>query len=92
MSASPEDATAAEPPFDPNAKIDDFDWGKLESNFDKEMDKCVKEEVKLYEELSSLMSVSKDGLLYYITNSHLQYFDIWSKSMHSYESERAAKR
>jgi hypothetical protein len=62
MSGNPEDIPAGKPPFDPRAKIEDFDWEKLENNFNKEMDKCEKEEAKLYEELSSLMSVSKHDL------------------------------
>ena len=64
MSTSPENGIQVPgtpnkrvPTFDAKEKIEDFDWQDLEMNFNKDMDRCNKEEKKLYEELNSLMSV-----------------------------------
>jgi hypothetical protein len=64
MSTSPKDEAALEKSspeqmttFDAKERIEDFNWQGLEETFHKEMEKCNKEEKKLYEELGSLMNV-----------------------------------
>ena len=47
------------PPIDAKKKMVEFDWEDLESRFHKEMESCNKEDVKLYDELNSLISVSE---------------------------------
>jgi hypothetical protein len=64
MSASPQAKSATERSvpdqplaFDARERIEDFDWKGLEDSFHKEIDKCNKDEKKLYEELGNLVNV-----------------------------------
>lgn len=43
--------------FDPHEKIEDFEWQDLEQRFHQEMEKCGKQELKLYEDLTELFNV-----------------------------------
>ncbi|KAF2674533.1 hypothetical protein BT63DRAFT_419818 [Microthyrium microscopicum] len=67
---------AAPETFDPKEAIQPFDWDNLYSQFEGEMSQLEQAEQKLFDDLTKLNA----------------YFNIWARTMHEYDAERAKKR
>jgi len=90
LGSEPEQCSALT--YDPKEQIEDFNWDDLEAKFCKDIEKCENEEQRLNEEFNVLIKVSCFQYALDDCSRSLKYFDVWSKSMHAFDSERATKR
>ena len=49
--------------FDPEEKIDNFDWDQINRNFEEEMQKRKTEELGLFDEMEQLMAVGRHPIV-----------------------------